>query len=245
MPRDSPPLPQGMKRELRSRCCKTCQGRLLIPKWLAFARPVIEFEADCRGRQAGEGLGELRLLTNQPTGLASDILELPTATSVSVKHPASAGIRPPQNCADNGPPEQQDTVLLVSNTRAIVPFDTCIISSLTIVPEGSYARERDNADLFKDRDSVSVTATGWVIATLVRCVIIPELDLVGYPRHSSKLSRLLVSPRIRTTGPSVRFLYIQGPNILYTEHSACSSRVPNMRPRLEQPITLKGQGVVS
>jgi diguanylate cyclase (GGDEF)-like protein/putative nucleotidyltransferase with HDIG domain len=100
----------------------------------------------------------------------------------------------------------QDTVTLVSSKlRAIVPFDTCIISIVDDKSGKALAAHiaGDHAEAFaRRRITIGEGITGWVIANArSMCNTSPELDLVGVPEEiASNIRGVLVSPLIREDG---------------------------------------------
>ncbi len=100
----------------------------------------------------------------------------------------------------------QDTVTLVSSKlRAIVPFDTCIISIVDDKSGKALAAHvaGEHAEAFvRRRITIGEGITGWVIANArSMCNTSPELDLVGVPEEiASNIRGVLVSPLIREDG---------------------------------------------
>ncbi|MGI8567370.1 MAG: diguanylate cyclase [Pyrinomonadaceae bacterium] len=100
----------------------------------------------------------------------------------------------------------QDTVTLVSSKlRAIVPFDTCIISIVeekTCKALAAHVAGEHREVFSRRRITIGEGITGWVIAnSRSMCNTSPELDLVGVPEKIVKTIRgVLVSPLIREDG---------------------------------------------
>ena len=100
----------------------------------------------------------------------------------------------------------QDTVTLVaSKLRAIVPFDTCIISLVnerTGKAVAAHVAGQDVEAYAQRRITLGEGITGWVIANArSMCNTPPELDLVGVPEEITRqIKGVLVAPLVREDG---------------------------------------------
>ena len=162
-------------------------------------------------------------------GLASDVLGAPVDSSSGFRTIAEAQreVFALHEIAQTigGSLNLQDTVTLVSSKlRAIVPFDTCIIS---IVDEKTGKAlpahvAGEHADFFSSRRvTVGEGITGWVIANgRSMCNTSPELDLVGTPDELvGTIKGVLVSPLVREDGAfGAITLYSHRRSTYTTEH---------------------------
>jgi diguanylate cyclase (GGDEF)-like protein/putative nucleotidyltransferase with HDIG domain len=228
------PYRKGMKREDSLNLLRRMIGSSFDPKVVeTFIQHVEEFDrlidsVDIQEQVDSAPVLDTHTATKPDAGLASDVLGAPEETSgfrsiseaqreVFALHEIAQTIGSSLNL--------NDTVTLVANKlRAIVPFDTCVIS---VVDERSgkavavHSVGEEAELLARRRITVGDGITGWVIANCrSMCNANPDLDLVGIPDEVVKRFRgILVSPLLREDGAfGAIALYSQSRTSYSSEH---------------------------
>ncbi|HEV2763834.1 MAG TPA: diguanylate cyclase, partial [Pyrinomonadaceae bacterium] len=228
------PYRVGMKREESLGLLSKMAGTSFDPRIVdMFCGNIDYFDSLIAGPDMQEQVPseETPEMTNArpDAGLASDVLGAPHDPSSGFRTIAEAQreVFALHEIAQTigGSLNLQDTVTLVSSKlRAIVPFDTCIIS---IVDEKTgkavpaHVAGAHSEVFARRRVTVGEGITGWVIANgRSMCNTSPELDLVGTPDELiGTIKGVLVSPLVRDDGAfGAITLYSHRRSTYTTEH---------------------------
>jgi len=229
------PYRKGMKREESLALLQSMASSAFDPRVVQkFIEHVEEFDdmiaaEDIREQVPSEvAPDDYHTRTKPDAGLASDVLGSPEESNgfktitqaqreVFALHEIAQTIGSSLNISD--------TVTLVANKlRAIVPFDTCVISVVNERTGKAAAIHSagEHAELFGHRRmNVGEGITGWVVANGRSMTnASPELDLVGVTEEIVKQYRgILVSPLLREDGAfGAISLYSKARTSYTTEH---------------------------